>query len=414
MTTSTVIKVIGLGGGGSNAIDRMIEFGIQGVEFIAANTDAQALAKSQANVKLLLGQRSRRGLGAGGDPQNGEVAAEESVADIRQALTGADMVFLTAGMGGGTGTGSIPVAARIARELGAITVAIVTAPFSFEASKRARNAQNGLVKLREHCHSLIVVPNDKLLNIVDRSVTLADALRVADEVLRQGVQGMAELITRPSLINVDFSNVCSLMQMSGGAFLAVGNGKGPNKAIDAVTEMLNHKLLDADTLTQASGVLVHFTGGSDLTLHEINQAILMIRKSISDDAMFVMGAMTDENMTGRAQIILVATGVGALPVIQTQIAKPAERELPAASVKAPQTADAALAQSLFASAQPSTAWVMAEGEEPHHLPTEPLVGNPKQSLAEDEQFVSALPAMSPDNLDLPAFLRRRRNVGHQK
>jgi len=408
--TTTVIKVMGMGGGGSNAIDRMIEFGIQGVQFIAANTDAQALAKSQADVKILLGQRSRRGLGAGGDPSNGETAAEESVAEIRQALTGADMVFLTAGMGGGTGTGSIPVAARIARELGAITVAIVTAPFSFEASKRAKNAQGGLVKLREHCHSLIVVPNDKLLNIVDRTVTLADALRVADEVLRQGVQGMAELITRPSLINVDFANVCSLMQMSGGAFLAMGNGKGLNKASDAVTEMLNHKLLDSETLAQASGVLVHFTGGNDLTLHEINQAILMIRKSISDDAVFVMGAMTDENMNGRTQIILVATGVGAMPMSRPEAREPeVEMAIPLPARQAvADDAQAELAHSLFAGVQPTAAWVM-EADEQRATSQQRLVGNPKSTPDDEEQFVSNLPSMASDNLDLPAFLRRRRS-----
>jgi cell division protein FtsZ len=208
------------------------------------------------------------------------MAAEESANAIRQALQGADMIFLTAGMGGGTGTGSIPVAARIAREVGAITVAITTSPFAFEGSRRFHNAQAGIARLRQHCHSLIVVPNDKLLTIADRHVTFEDALRVADEVLRQGVQGIAELVTRPSLINVDFANVCALMQMPGGAFLALGTGKGANKTTDAVNEMLNHKLLESDTLHQASGVLVHFTGGEDLTLHEINQGILLIRKAI--------------------------------------------------------------------------------------------------------------------------------------
>ena len=405
MTTTTVIKVMGLGGGGSNAVDRMIEFGIDGVEFIAANTDTQALAKSLAPVKVLLGQRSRRGLGAGGDPQNGEVAAEESVSQIRQALSGSDMVFLTAGMGGGTGTGSIPVAARVARELGAITVAIVTSPFSFEASKRAHNALAGLAKLRQHCHSLIAVPNDKLLAIADRTVSFTDALRVADEVLRQGVQGMAELVTRPSLINVDFANVCSLMQLSGGAFLAMGSGKGPNKTVDAVNEMLNHKLLDSEALNQAGGVLVHFTGGSDLTLHEISQAILLIRRAISDEAMFVMGAMTDDNMTGRAQIILVATGVGTIPLPVP--AEPAAEDAPA------------LADRLFANVQPAAAqpveWVIAEDQRLPAGDGRPeaearLLGNPRPPAVDDQQLVAAgpAPALSSDNLDLPAFLRRRR------
>lgn len=405
----TKIKVMGLGGGGSNAIDRMIQFGIEGVEFIAANTDLQALEKSLAPARLLLGKNSRKGLGAGGNPCNGEIAAEESINQIRQGLAGADLVFLTAGMGGGTGTGSIPVAARVARELGAITVGIVTAPFGFEANKRAQNARAGIAKLREHCHSLIVVPNDKLLAIAERTVTFTDALRVADEVLRQGVQGLAELITRPSLINVDFANICSMMQMPGGAFLAMGNGKGPNKVADAVNQMLNHKLLDSDTLTQASGVLVHFTGGSDLSLHEINQAIGMIRHSISDDAMFVMGAMTDENMTGRTQIILVATGVGAMPLPEPVTPIEAATVTPAPqTVTVPQSD---LAHSLFAGVQQPAGrqmeWVVAADSRTHA--EEKLIGNPKQGDP-DEPFVTAAsaPALTSDNLDLPAFLRRRR------
>lgn len=394
MVSATVIKVIGLGGGGQNAVDRMIQFGIQGVEFIAANTDSQALGKSIAPSKLLMGQRTRRGLGAGGDPSNGDMAAEESADALRQALQGADMVFLTAGMGGGTGTGSIPVAARVAREIGAITVAIVTSPFSFEGSRRLHNAQAGIHRLRQHCHSLIVVPNDKLLAIAERHVTFEDSLRVADEVLRQGVQGMAELVTRPSLINVDFANVCALMQMPGGAFLALGTGKGAGKTTDAVNEMLDHKLLESDTLHRASGVLVHFTGGQDLTLHEINQAVLLIRKAIPEDALFVMGAMMDENMNGRAQVILVATGVGATPIVEGPARTVAVAGEPIGSpvASASPTPEPALAQSLFAGIQPSTV-----------EPVEWLVADGQPFLAAER-----VPAHSPDNLDLPAFLRRRR------
>ena len=398
MTSGTTIKVIGLGGGGSNAVDRMIQFGIHGVEFISANTDAQALAKSIAPAKILIGQRARHGLGAGGDPQNGQIAAEESENEIRESLSGADMVFIAAGMGGGTGTGSAAVAARAARELGAITVAIVTSPFSFEGSRRYRNAQSGIAQLREHCHSLIVVPNDKLLSIASRNVSFEDSLRVADEVLRQGVQGMAELVTRPSLINVDFANVCSLMQMPGGAFLAMGAGKGCNKTTDAICEMLNHKLLDAETLRQASGVLVHFTGGSDLTLHEIHQAISLIRRAIPEDAQFVMGAMTDETMTGRAQVILVATGVGSTPMPPLESRVPAEAAALLNNATRPvsvqPTPEPALAQSLFAAIQPNpkpVEWVVAD--EPAFAAAPVLA-----------------PALSPDNLDLPAFLRRRRST----
>jgi len=391
MNPRTIIKVFGLGGGGSNAVDRMIQFGIEGVEFIAANTDAQALAKSEAPAKLLLGARASRGLGAGGKPENGEAAAEESANAIREALRGADMVFLAAGMGGGTGTGAIPVAARIAREEGAITVAVVTVPFAFEGKRRNLNAQAGIVKLRGHCHSLIAVPNDKLLSIVDRTVTFDQSLRVADEVLRQGVQGVAELVTRPSLINVDFANVCALMQMPGGAFLAIGTGKGASKAVDAVNETLHHKLLESDTLCQASGVLVHFTGGSDLSLHEINQAMELMRRAIQPDAQIVIGVMVDENMTGRAQVILVATGVGAKPISVAPVEVVAEDPV---TVPAPESAtvpEPALARSLFANVQTNATqpveWVMAE----EHI----VAGTPS-------------PTLSPDNLDLPAFLRRRR------
>ena len=398
MTPKTVIKVMGLGGGGQNAINRMIEFGISGVEFIAANTDRQALNNCAAKTKILIGQQTRRGLGAGGNPENGEVAAEESVNDLRDALQGADMVFVTAGMGGGTGTGAIPVAARVAKELGIITVGIVTSPFTFEGTKRWKNAQAGIAKLREHCHSLIVVPNDKLIDIAQRNVAFTDALRVADEVLRQGVQGMAELITRASLINVDFANICSLMQLPGGAFLAVGDGKGPNKTTDAVNQMLNHRLLDAETLAQASGVLVHFTGGNDLSLFDMNQAITMIRERISDEAQFVMGVMTDENMTGRVQIILVATGVGATPLPEplprvNAVLAPKHLTHQAAE-PAPTGADGepALAQELFAGVKPNSEWVMAEDE------TQMFVGQPVKSRTTDP-------------MDLPAFLRRRNATG---
>jgi cell division protein FtsZ len=295
-------------------------------------------------------------------------------------------------MGGGTGTGAVPVAARIAQEMGAITVAVVSVPFQFEGPKRWRNAEAGLTKLRQHCHSLIVVPNEKLIDIAQRNVTLTDALRVADEVLRQGVQGIAELITRASMINVDFAHVCSLMQQPGGAFLAIGDGKGANKTTDAVKQMLNHRLLDSVMLTQATGVLVHFTGGNDLSLHDINQAIQLIREAISEDAEFIMGVMTDENMTGRVQITLVATGVGGIPIPEPlprvdAVLAPASRPQAAAS-PAPEPA---LAQELFAAVKPSSEWVMQE---------------------EPQLFVGSGPKTraNTDPMDLPAFLRRR-NAG---
>jgi cell division protein FtsZ len=304
------VKVLGLGGGGSNAINRMIELGVAGVEFIAANTDRQALASSLAPVRLQLGPRITRGLGAGGNPKTGAAAAMESSREIAAALTGADMVFITAGMGGGTGTGSAAIAAEIAREVGAVVVAVVTMPFSFEMTRRSQNALEGVRQLQPHTHTLITVPNDKLLQIVPRDLSLEIAFRLADDVLRQGVQGIAELITRPGMINVDFAHVRELMLRGGGAYMAIGLGKGEDKAGAAIHQALHHPLLEMDSIDTASGVLVHFTGGEDLTLFEVGEAVTNLRQSLSPDADVILGATTEKSMSGRAQVILIFTGVG--------------------------------------------------------------------------------------------------------
>ncbi len=304
------IKVLGLGGGGSNAVNRMIELGLTGVEFIAANTDRQALASSLAPRQIVLGPRVTRGLGAGGDPRIGASAAMESSRELAAALAGADMVFLTAGMGGGTGTGAAPVAAEIAREQGAVVVAIVTLPFSFEMTRRAQNAASGIQQLRPHTHTLITVPNDRLLQIVPPDVSLEVAFRLADDVLRQGVQGIAELVTHAGLINVDFAHVRQLILQGGGAFMAIGLGEGENKAEAALHQALHHPLLEIDSLDQAGGVLVHFTGGEDLTLYEVGEAVTELRKSLPPEADVVLGASTEPAMIGRAQVILIVTGIG--------------------------------------------------------------------------------------------------------
>lgn len=320
------IKVLGLGGGGSNAINRMIELGVAGVDFIAANTDRQALASSLAPVRLQLGPRITRGLGAGGNPKTGAAAAMESSREIASALAGADMVFITAGMGGGTGTGSAAIAAEIAREIGAVVVAVVTMPFSFEMSKRAKNAFEGVKQLQPHTHTLITVPNDKLLQIVPRDLSLEIAFRLADDVLRQGVQGIAELITRPGMINVDFAHVRELMLRGGGAYMAIGLGKGEDKANAAVHQALHHPLLEMDSIDTASGVLVHFTGGEDLTLYEVGDAVTNLRQSLSPDADVILGATTQKSMNGRAQAILIFTGVGGRPM-SSAVAAEAQVEL---------------------------------------------------------------------------------------
>lgn len=308
------IKVLGLGGGGSNAVNRMIELGLEGVEFIAANTDHQALASSLAPMRLQIGPRVTRGLGAGGDPRSGAAAAMESAREIAAALRGADMVFLTAGMGGGTGTGAAPVAAEIARELGIVVVAIVTMPFTFEMNRRSQNALEGVRRLQPHAHTLITVPNDRLLQIVPRELSLEVAFRLADDVLRQGVQGVSELVTRPGLINVDFAHVRELLLHGGGALMAIGFGEGETKTTDAIDQALHHPLLQVDSLEQASGVLVHFTGGDDLTLFEVGDAVSQLHNSMNDQSDVILGASTDPSMNGRAQAILIVTGIGGRPL----------------------------------------------------------------------------------------------------
>ncbi|MEE9514065.1 MAG: cell division protein FtsZ [Anaerolineales bacterium] len=312
------VKVLGLGGGGSNAVNRMIELGVMGVEFIAANTDQQALASSLAPTRIQLGPRITRGLGAGGDPKIGASAAMESSREIAAVLAGADMVFITAGMGGGTGTGAAPIAAEIAREVGAVVVAVVTMPFSFEMSKRSQSALEGVRQIQPHTHTLITVPNDRLLQVVPRDLSLEIAFRIADDVLRQGVQGIAELITRPGLINVDFAHVREIMTRGGGAYMAIGLGKGEEKAPAAIKQALHHPLLEIDGLDSASGVLVHFTGGEDLTLFEVGEAVNELRNVTSPDIDIILGTTTDPAMTGRAQVILIFTGVGGCPVAAAQ------------------------------------------------------------------------------------------------
>jgi cell division protein FtsZ len=318
-----VLKVIGLGGGGSNAINRMIELGLGGVEYIAANTDAQALKNSLAPVKIQLGPRLTRGLGAGGDPKIGEEAAEESYRDLNQALAGADMVFLTAGMGGGTGTGSIPIAARVARSIGAVVVAIITMPFSFEVGRRQNNARDGIAKLRQYTDTLITVPNDRLLQIAPHDLTLDLAFRMADDMLRQGIQGISELVTQPGLINVDFAHVRQMMMNGGGSLLSMGYGQGENKAINAIEQALHHPMLESIPLESASGIIANFSGGPDLTFMEVTDALSYLQSKTNFQAEIIPGVTNDEKLAGRAQVILVITGLGATP-LETRMARKSE------------------------------------------------------------------------------------------
>jgi cell division protein FtsZ len=306
-----VLKVLGLGGGGQNAVDRMVELGLKGVEFIAANSDAQVLRNSLASVKIQLGPKKTRGLGAGGDPAIGEAAAEESLQELTQALSGADMVFLTCGMGGGTGTGAIPVAASVARSQGAVVVAIVSLPFSFEVGRRQKNARDGLVKLQQYTDTLISVPNDRLLQIAPQNLPLEMAFRLADDVLRQGIQGISELITQPGLINVDFSHVRNMMKNGGGSLLAIGTGRGENRVGDALEHALHHPMLETIDFENASGIIANFTGGNDLSFTEVVGALNNLHERTGGRAEIIPGVICDPRMEDRAQVILVLTGLGA-------------------------------------------------------------------------------------------------------
>ncbi|MCZ7571957.1 MAG: cell division protein FtsZ [Ardenticatenaceae bacterium] len=371
------IKVVGVGGGGSNAVNRMIEEGIRGVEFICVNTDAQALLLSQAPHRIRIGDKLTRGLGAGGNPEIGHKAAEESSDELFEALRGADMVFVTAGMGGGTGTGAASVVARVAKEAGALTVGVVTRPFAFEGARRSDNARQGIEALQGEVDTLIVIPNDRLLQIVDKKVSMQAAFRVADDVLRQGIQGISELITVPGLINLDFADVRSIMAEGGAALMAVGLGHGENRAAEAAGQAISSPLLDI-TIDGARGVLFNITGGPDLSLFEVNEAAEMIRGMTDPNANIIFGAVIDPNLDDEVRITVVATGFVneakrvALPRAVGQ-SNPVSTSFPArdGTIQRPATG-------------------AGNGANPHHKVREFPVRR-----------------VDRDDLDIPAFLRRR-------
>lgn len=302
-----VIKVVGIGGGGVNAVNRMIEQGLKGVEFIAINTDAQALLMSDADVKLDVGRDSTRGLGAGADPEVGRKAAEDAKDEIEELLRGADMVFVTAGEGGGTGTGGAPVVASIARKLGALTVGVVTRPFSFEGKRRSNQAENGIAALRESCDTLIVIPNDRLLQMGDAAVSLMDAFRSADEVLLNGVQGITDLITTPGLINVDFADVKGIMSGAGTALMGIGSARGEGRSLKAAEIAINSPLLEA-SMEGAQGVLMSIAGGSDLGLFEINEAASLVQDAAHPDANIIFGTVIDDSLGDEVRVTVIAAG----------------------------------------------------------------------------------------------------------
>ena len=301
------IKVVGVGGGGGNAVNRMIKSGLSGVEFWLMNTDLQILNTSTCKNRIQLGAQLTNGLGAGGEPQIGEKAAQEAEKEIASALEGADMVFVTAGMGGGTGTGAAPIVAKIAKDLGILTIGVVTKPFSFEGKRRQNQALQGLEKLRESVDALIVIPNDKLLDVVDRRVGLVESFVVVDEVLMRGVQGISDIITIPGLINVDFADVKSVMAASGSALMGIGRGSGEGRATEAAKIAINSQLLET-SINGANGVIVNITGGPDMTMHEVADASNIINDAVSDDAKIIIGAVVNDNIQGEIQITVIATG----------------------------------------------------------------------------------------------------------
>ncbi|WP_027726129.1 cell division protein FtsZ [Tuberibacillus calidus] len=326
------IKVIGVGGGGSNAINRMIESGVQGVEFICVNTDAQALKLSKAPTKLQLGEKLTRGLGAGANPDIGKKAAEESREQIEAVLAGADMVFVTAGMGGGTGTGAAPVIAEIAKDLGALTVGVCTRPFTFEGRKRSMQAATGISNLKEKVDTLIVIPNDRLLEIVDRNTPMLEAFREADNVLRQGVQGISDLIAVPGLINLDFADVKTIMTEGGSALMAIGVASGENRAVDAAKKAISSPLLEK-SIDGAKGVIMNITGGTNLSLYEVNEAADIVMNAADQEVNMIFGSVISEDLKDEIVVTVIATGFEESP----ERPQPIRRERPNLSVNSNKT-----------------------------------------------------------------------------
>ncbi len=378
-TGPACLRVVGVGGGGSNAVNRMIEAGVSGVEFVAVNTDIQALEHSNAQQRVQIGIKSTRGLGVGGNPEAGEKAASESLEELYDSLEGSDMVFVTAGMGGGTGTGAAPVVAKVAKEMGALTVGIVTRPFMFEGTKRASSAESGIERLQEHVDTLIVIPNDRLLEITDRRVSMSEALQLADDVLRQGIQGISELITIPGLINLDFADVRTIMSGGGAALMAVGRGEGEDRAHMAATQAINSRLLDV-TIDGARGILFNVTGGENLSLYEVNQAAAIIRETAHPDANIIFGAVIDPAMGDAMRITVIATGF--------------ERE----------QQNRRMQVSRQLKRRPNR-----PAERPTHRPAENN-NPPEQTPRRESESASASQSQSrfsPNDIDIPAFLRKR-------
>jgi len=378
------IKVIGVGGAGQNAVNRMIDEGIQGVEFIATNTDAQALALSKSPLRVRLGDKLTRGLGAGGDPEIGRKAAEESADELYNVLKGADMVFVTAGMGGGTGTGAAPVVSQVSKECGALTIGVVTRPFTFEGGRRSQAAENGVTKMKEHAHTLISIPNDRLLQLADKKSSLQDAFRMADDVLRQGIQGISELITVPGLINLDFADVRAIMSEGGAALMAVGRGSGEDRAKVAAEQAISSQLLDI-TIDGARGVLFNMTGGPNLTLFEVNQAAAIIRETAHPDVNMIFGAVIDQEMSDEVRVTVIATGFERSGVPRRALERLTTR-----------------------TERPLTQNSMISAPSPFTRQSESVSVSSDLRLSNESKSITPPATYGNDDLDVPTFLRNRR------
>jgi cell division protein FtsZ len=402
-----VIKVVGIGGGGVNAVNRMIEVGLRGVEFIAINTDAQALLMSDADVKLDVGRELTRGLGAGANPEVGKQAAEDHADEIEEVLRGADMVFVTAGEGGGTGTGGAPVVARIARSLGALTIGVVTRPFTFEGRRRAGSAEAGIDALRDEVDTLIVIPNDRLLSISDRNVSVLDAFRSADQVLLSGVQGITDLITTPGLINLDFADVKSVMQGAGSALMGIGSARGEDRAVKAAELAIASPLLEA-SIDGAHGVLLSIQGGSDLGLFEINEAARLVQEVAHPEANIIFGAVIDDALGDEARVTVIAAGFDDVKATSPSLdqSQQAAPQRPAAPAASPAPAQAPSAGNHQVNAQPVHAGVGAAGlsswgqQRPSAVPADSGFDVDLPSVVEPD-----LTGNHPDDLDVPDFLK---------
>ena len=407
---SAKIKAIGVGGGGSNAVSRMVAAGLGGVEFIVANTDAQALDQSRAAVKIQIGQKLTNGLGAGADPNIGRQAALEDTDTILETLSGADMIFLTTGLGGGTGTGAAPVIASLASELGALTVAVVTKPFRFEGRKRAVHAEAGLEALRECVDTVITIPNERLLAIIDRRTSLIEAFSIADDVLRQAIQGISDLILVPGLINLDFADVKTIMSGMGVAMMGTGIAEGDNRAMQAAQKAIASPLLEDGSVTGARGIIINVTGGPDMSLMEVNEASCVIQEAAHEDANIIFGAVVDPTLTGKMKITVIATGFERTSTTQAVPAAAIETptDLQSYTAHAGRAAEAAEAEQPVMEFSPAT----AEGAPPLTVSRRRVLDlSPSPAAPDGDGLGSRLAEFGvadvSSRLDIPAFLRRQ-------